>query len=249
MKKYLLSVLSLLFFTFLQGQTNDKLAIANGHLEKNQLAEAINIFLELEESGLVSLELYYNLGNTYLNKDSIALAILYYERAIKISPNDSDVINNLNIAKDRMEEQLTLLPDFFLIEHWNNVANFLQPNSWAYLSIIVGLGIVGLVFFNLYRGGIENIKLRVGSYALTIGLFTLIMAAGYSSKYKAENQNASIVMKEIFLKSGPDERSDDVKRIYPGYKLYLLDQLNGWTKVRTTDREIGWILPDNYVII
>jgi SH3-like domain-containing protein len=46
------------------------------------------------------------------------------------------------------------------------------------------------------------------------------------------------------MKSGPDHRSQDLKQIYPGYKLLILDEIEGWMKVRTIDREEGWVLPE-----
>ena len=53
-----------------------------------------------------SAEVYYNLGNAYYKLGRIAPAILNYERALSMSPNDGDTRFNLEMARLRTEDRI-----------------------------------------------------------------------------------------------------------------------------------------------
>ena len=50
-------------------------------------------------NNIESSELYFNLGNAYYKTNSIGLAILNYERAKKLAPDDEDISANLKNCK------------------------------------------------------------------------------------------------------------------------------------------------------
>ncbi len=230
-------------------QEENDLAIANGLAAKEDHNGAIQTYHQLASEGKISLELYYNLANSYLALDSLAQAILYYEKALLINPKDQDVLNNLEIAKDKLPERLTEIDEFFLIRFWKSFYKSLQANTWAWLNIVLGLAILIMVYIRFYRPEYLPGKWWTVLF-LTVSFFLLvILLAGYHRRDFSKGGQTSIMMEDVFMKSGPDERSDDIKRLYPGYKLILLDEINGWYKVRTIDREEGWVHPQDVRII
>ncbi|NNF35713.1 MAG: tetratricopeptide repeat protein [Saprospiraceae bacterium] len=249
MRSYLLIILVILSSApGLRLCAQDEIAIANGYADKGQYHEAINAYNEiLKYSGYE--EVNYNLANCYLAVDSLPQAILHYERALRYDPNDVDVLNNLDIARSRVFDQVTVLPEFFLIEYWNSLVRWLSPNGWAGLSVILAL-LLALMFYLLTYGKI-NLRIRhsAGLMGLLLGLMVLSLAAGWSGKSKSVADDQAIILEEVLLKSGPDDRSNDVKVLYPGYKIFILDELSGWKKVRTEDREVGYVLPDVFKVI
>lgn len=226
----------------------DQIAIANGYADKGEHLEAIKAYNEILKSEEYK-ELHFNIANSYLAVDSLPQAILHYERALRFDPNDVDVLNNLDIARSRVFDQVTVLPEFFLIEYWNSTVRWFSPNGWAWISVFFVLCLLTIFYLVVYKR--INLRLRhsTGLMGLLLGLILLSMAAGWYGKNNATADNQAIVMQEVLLKSGPDDRSNDVKVLYPGYKVIILDELDGWEKVRTEDREVGYILPDAFTVI
>ena len=59
-----------------------------------QWQNALNCYQMIEGEGLVSDDLYYNIGNTFLKLQDNAHAILYYERALKLNPSHADAASS-----------------------------------------------------------------------------------------------------------------------------------------------------------
>jgi hypothetical protein len=203
---------------------------------------------KLEQYGS-TVELHFNLANSYLKEDSIAAALYNYELALLIDPTSEDVINNLNIARSRIEEQLVDIPDFFLFTYWDIVRNQLKPNSWAILSILMMLGFCVLWFWVLYKGLNWPRRYIILSFFILGFIVVIALTLSIDGNRKFTKRKGAIVFQKEFMKSGPDSRSENLKQLYPGYKLQILDEIEGWMKVRTVDREEGWVLPQWVKII
>jgi tetratricopeptide (TPR) repeat protein len=70
---------------------------------------AIEIYSNIIENEGVSATLYMNLGNAYLKVDEIAKAILCYERAYILNPSDKDVQFNLELARTKTVDKLSIV--------------------------------------------------------------------------------------------------------------------------------------------
>src|SRR5882672_4518429 len=71
---------------------------ANIAYQKLDYEKSIRLYEELIKAKYVSIEVYYNLGNAYFKAGNFAKAIINYERALKMDPDDEDVNFNLKIA-------------------------------------------------------------------------------------------------------------------------------------------------------
>ncbi|MDR2907953.1 MAG: tetratricopeptide repeat protein, partial [Bacteroidales bacterium] len=80
--------------------------------------QAAASYLTVVKSGFVSPELYYNLGNSYFRLGDYPHAILYYEKAKRLSPKDPDLLMNLGIAKTKIADKFETLPDIFFVHWW-----------------------------------------------------------------------------------------------------------------------------------
>ena len=235
----------ILFVTFSlkQGSTQNEISVANGYADKGEHVEAIQKYLQGISSGQSNATSHFNLANSFLALDSTAQAILHYEKALRYDPTDESIKNNLEIARSRVVDQVTVLPEFFLIDLWNRITLTISPNGWAWCSVLFAILLVALYYMINYRS--INLKRRyvfLISGLLLLGMI-ISLTASIAGKKRAITTNQAIIMKEGLLKSGPDPRSDDLKLLHPGYKVYILDDLNGWKKIRTEDREIGYVLP------
>jgi len=71
----------------------------NSFYEKRDYAKAVESYLAASDLGVMSGHLYYNTGNGFFKLEKIGYAILYYEKAKRIMPGDSDLKSNLDFAK------------------------------------------------------------------------------------------------------------------------------------------------------
>jgi len=73
---------------------------ANKAYTERNFQQAIKDYEALLHQGR-SVALYYNLGNAYYRTDNITQAILNYERALRLSPGNSDIRFNLQLARSK----------------------------------------------------------------------------------------------------------------------------------------------------
>ena len=61
---------------------------------------AIRAFDQLAGSGVENGRLFYNLGNAHLKNDDLGRALLWYERALQLIPDDPDLKFQLRLCAD-----------------------------------------------------------------------------------------------------------------------------------------------------
>ena len=84
----------------------DEKALADSAYAHEDFTKAAQIYTQLLDSCGSSAQLYYNLGNCYYRQDSIARAILCYERARLLDPADDDVRMNLEMARAKTVDRV-----------------------------------------------------------------------------------------------------------------------------------------------
>jgi tetratricopeptide (TPR) repeat protein len=73
-------------------------ARANQLAEAGQLAAAVNLYEQLSAQGVVSADLFYNLGQAYSQLGQTSKGIEYYTRAAQIAPRDGQIVERLKQA-------------------------------------------------------------------------------------------------------------------------------------------------------
>ena len=70
---------------------------ANKLYEEGNYLEANNLYRNIASSNIISKDLYYNIATSYAELGSNGHAILWYERALNISPFDKEIKNNIEL--------------------------------------------------------------------------------------------------------------------------------------------------------
>ncbi|MEX0315389.1 MAG: tetratricopeptide repeat protein, partial [Allomuricauda sp.] len=73
---------------------------ATEQYNEGEYTKAIESYERILENGEHSAELYFNLGNCYYKLNAIGPSIFYYEKALLLKPNDSEILNNLSYAQN-----------------------------------------------------------------------------------------------------------------------------------------------------
>ena len=109
---------------------------ANDAYEKEDYDSTISLLDSLMSVGLESPELYYNLGNAWFKKSDIPKAILYYEKAKKLDPNNIDINYNLELANTHIADRIEPIPEFFLKKWWRSTLLYFTEGQWMVINII-----------------------------------------------------------------------------------------------------------------
>ena len=114
MKRYFILIMAF-FFTVTVFAQGDLLQKANEHYTKEEYQKAIDGYNQILMAGMESPEVYYNLGNAYYKTNQFTLAILNFERAKLLAPDDEDIEFNLLVANQKVVDSIQELPGIFIL--------------------------------------------------------------------------------------------------------------------------------------
>ena len=92
----------------------DLLQQANQLYSEGEYRQAADAYEQLLQEQGVAPELYYNLGNAYFKAGEVALSILNYERALRLNPRFDDARYNLQLAQERVIDNIPPAQVFFV---------------------------------------------------------------------------------------------------------------------------------------
>ena len=217
-------------------------AKANKAYSAGSFSVAAETYQKVVESGYVSPELFYNLGNTYFKLNDYARAILWYERAKRLDPGNEDVTFNLNVANTKISDKIEPLPDLFYKRWFNSLVQLFSNDTWATMGVCFFIaGLLGLVLYLASR----VLILRKFGFWFALGMFFLFMfslAFAWSGYHFTESNSEAIVFAPtITVKSSPDDKSTDLFVLHEGAKVKLMDNISGWYEIRIANGSVGWL--------
>ena len=204
-------------------------------------AAAVNAYQAIENRGYSSSRLYYNMGNAYYKQGQIGRAILYYNRALVVSPSMEDAKHNLEIAEAFAKDKIAVVPEFFLNRWMRTLRSAFSCNVWGGLS--VAMLAIAIAFGLIFLLG-SQIKVRKsGFYGAVVALllFVVVTIFAVSASRDILDRSAAIVMSSaISVKSSPDRAATDIFVIHEGTKVTISSEVDGWCEVTIADGKKGW---------
>ncbi len=215
---------------------------ANEAYAKKDYQSAISNYEAILETGEYSSDLYYNLGNAYFKNGNLGKAILNFERARKNSPNDKDILHNLNHAKVSTVDEIEPLPPFFVTSFFGGIRDLFFSTGWAIFSILflwIGLGIFIAQLLQKLNSNQRILKI-ISIASLVLAGFGILFGLARKS-HELNFKGAIIIEKQIDFKSAPEENSENIMTLHEGTKVQLLDKIDNYHKVKLADGDEGWI--------
>ena len=223
---------------------NEKVLIEEANKEYSQglYDTAIELYQEIINSGYESSELYYNLGNAYFKIHDLASAILYYEKAKKLDPNDEDINFNLNIANTRIVDKIEPVPELFYVRWWNSLLYALSLDDWAKIGLTAFIltFILATIFFLSRTIILRKLSFWAGIILLIISLFTFALSNQKYNSFRQDHE-AVIFTPTITVKSSPNEDSIDLFVLHEGTKVQITDHIGGWYEIKIASGDVGWL--------
>lgn len=244
MKRHLFTFILLFalpLFT-LANRPQDLLKQGNEFYAKAKYNEAAAQYRKVLDAGYQSATLYFNLGNAYYKLAEIPLAILNYEKALKISPGDVDVKLNLQLANLKITDKIDVVPEFFLNQWWRSFVFLFSTHTLAISTVILGLIGFGLLIAYLFLIPVlpKKTVFFSGLVLLFVGLVTFILGA-VQAHYLNSQQHAIVMNASVDAKGSPDTGAKTLFVIHSGLKVNIRQTEEDWIKVALPNGNLGWI--------
>ena len=243
MKKILVIILFSVFISRSFASEADRIMQkANKFYQDNEYEKAAELYEQIVKNGYENEALFYNLGNAYFKLGKLGYAILYYEKALKLDPNDDDANYNLKIANARTTDKIEVLPKLFYVKWWETFLNIFSIEGWSYFAFsIYILLLASIALYFLSRKTYLQKWAVIASFIVGV-LFLVSVLFLFTQIQSEENTNSGVVIEQVVTaKLSPDDQSGDAFVIHEGMKVNLEDQVGNWVKIKLPDGKIGWM--------
>lgn len=236
---YLLAFL-LSWSAFSQGET--AFTEANSAYADEKYEEAIGLYNSILEEGLVSAEVYFNMGNAYFKQNDLANAIYYYEKALQYKPTDSNIKENLEIAKTQTVDKIESAPESDISSLISSITKALSLNTWAWLSVSFSI-VFGMLIILYFRASTSKSKRRYFSLALVFLVLAVasLLFGRFQSQLKQNESYAIIFENQLPVRIEPNPKSEINFQLNEGTKVKLGSNFREYTEVKLSDGSKGWV--------
>ncbi len=243
-------VLLALMFSFNLSAQEGSMKDANNLYQSGKFKEAVEAYENIIKTNQEAPELYFNLGNAYYKTGNVPAAILNYERALLLSPGDSDIKYNLEMSRKMVVDKLEAIPQFFLNRWINGIVMTMSSNAWAWVSIVTFILVLVLALAFFFSSTTSLKKLSFGLAIILLLMSVTAFSFSYSQKKKLENRNQAIIFApSVTIKGSPDESGTDLFLLHEGTKVKVLETLGEWANIQVSDGNEGWIAQSAIEII
>lgn len=221
--------------SYLQGERSQTVAERKAEFNK-----ALETYLKMEESYDPSFgngKFYYNIGNTYFQLQEYPLAILYYYKALRLSPGNPRASHNLDVALAKLDLKPAV--------HTSTLRNLF----FFYYRLSLPVRLQFFFFLALIAFGAFSVHLWYPSMRWKIaggifGVLAATMLLGFAYGYFFENSEA-VVMKSTFLYRGAGNYFTKVveEPLRAGNKVvvYQSEDDGRWFKVEDAQGNMGYV--------
>lgn len=240
--KQIFYILISLFSLGLFAQNQSLFEQGNRLYNDGKYAEAIDKYRAILATENHSAELYFNLANAHYKLNHIAPSIFYYEKALKLSPKDQDIKNNLAFANNMTIDDIEVIPNAGFSKLIRNITDIMSFDSWAKLAVLSVMLFV--LIFLIYYFTYSTFKKRLAFITSNLFLFLAAISvaiAFHNYNLSKKDKPAIIFAQETVIKSEPNNRSQELFRLHEGTKVQIIDTINQWKEIKLTDGKTGWI--------
>ncbi len=197
-------------------------------------------FKKLVDKNIVSGNIYFNLGNAYFKTGDLAKARLYYERAQKFNPRDTDLKGNINYLKQKLEDK-TDVPDINIFMKIYGFAGFLfNENELSVITISVFLIVMVFWFLHILTG----YSYRWVKWVLILFAGCFIWIASVFVLHKTGNlvpDYAIIIPDEAPVRWGDTDEDKIAFYLHKGTKVIVRQIRENWYLITIGQGKSGWI--------
>lgn len=214
-------------------------AEANTKYQSGDFKGALDAYENILMSAKETAALDYNLGNAHFRLGHKGKALLFYQRALQISPRDPDILWNLEILKAAVADRIEL-PNESLINYWiRKIVDHVTINELgAVLTLLLllwtAIAVVSFIFPVMKSAG--------RGLSLLIWVLMIPAAAVFCIKWlDVKDPRVVILDKEVQARYGPSDRETKAFTLHEGAEAKVTDEAKEWLCITLSDKNSGWI--------
>jgi tetratricopeptide (TPR) repeat protein len=215
---------------------------ANAAYNKANYTRAISFYQKFIGGGIESAQAYYNLGNCYYKTNDIPKAILFYEKAEKLTPGDPDLQFNLQLANQKIIDKIPGDAPLFIYSDWKRFENKYTEKEWA--IIFISIFCLSLLLFALYLI-FSRVLLKQLCFWSAFVVFFISLFAFYIAHQQYDTLNshdtAIVMTPTVTVKGAPDEKATQLFVIHEGTKVSIVKMEGMYTEIRLSNGNQGWL--------
>jgi tetratricopeptide (TPR) repeat protein len=215
---------------------------ANELYSKGQYKQAADTYQRILDAGRESAPVYFNLGNCSYKEGDIPQALLYFEKAHRLAPGDDDINFNIRLATSKTVDKIDEAPEFFVSRWWKDFILGYSADGLATTTVLLALiGSALLIwYFFAVAGGVKRFAFFSSVVFFFVAICALIVA-GSQASYFDNNKQAIVFTSSVNVKTSPAEAVSTAFVLHDGTKVNVLDNNNGWLKIKIANGNEGWI--------
>lgn len=252
-KRYSLLLLIVVSCFVSEGQSTavkDSVSAANQLYNAAKYQDAIRKYQYVLSQGFESSELYFNLGNAFYKLGNATYAILNYERAKKLAPNDDDVIYNLELARTLIVDNVVSLPDGGFLRWSKQLISSKSINFWGIFSLATFFSFLFLFGLFLLSRTFRIKRLAFWFSVAAISVSAITFTFGSTMKSKLVNHKSAVITdRSVKVKASPSETGTELFIVHEGVTVQLTDKLGDWVNISLPDGNKGWVKEESMIRI
>jgi hypothetical protein len=204
---------------------------------------AIQQWKKIIDNGEHSAAVYFNLGNAYYKLNDIGPSIYYYEKALQLAPNDSDIKNNLAFAENARIDVIEPLPKTVFALWYQRFTSALSFNGWAISAVCFSSLFVGLFLMYYYATSETRKRIFFVTALMSVFMMLLTLAVSFMTASDAAKDRPAIIFSEsVDVRDAPSVSGEVSFVLHEGTKVQVLDEDAEWVRIKLADGKDGWIL-------
>ncbi len=211
---------------------------ANRAYSNGNYREAIDHYRDLIGEYGLSAPLLHNLGNSYANSGLYGLAILQYQRALRIAPGDHDIRADLELIRQKaglFQKENTFREKFFAL---------LDMNQWALAALA---GYIGITLLTLLHIGFSLGKKSV-AICLVLAAVVCVSALG-TWQQRTSWDSGVVILPDTRLLLSPFSSASSLGLIEEGSLVYSDKHYGDFHYIRDERGRSGWIPTSSFAVI
>ncbi len=213
----------------------------NAAYGQGDFREASEIYRKAVQRGPVDSRLYYNYANSLFRLNQLGPAILYWEKALHLVPEDEDIRFNLEFANSRIRDrQPSPPPDRLTLWLWWTHSLF-SPRQGFWIGLIFFTGLFGLSVLPSYLPSFRKWPVYLSMGLLALGCLLVTPSFVYKIYQQEKLEYGIVLVPSLDLRSGPGATFPVLAKIHEGTKFEVLDIKGDWASVKLPNGKGGFV--------
>jgi tetratricopeptide (TPR) repeat protein len=202
---------------------------------------AIAAYEQLDRHGVVSSDLYYNLGVAYFRQGQLGRAIWAFERAAALDPEADDARFNLVQARRLAERRaIDKIEGAERDPAWIRVVTVLTTSTQTWLFLILYLGCFALLF--LWRRAPGDLRAAFGAGAAILAVAAVLAGALLVGRAALDRIPFGVILPDqVAVKEGADPNYRTSFDVHAGLRVRLLEREQDWVRIQLANGLEGWV--------